>query len=98
MSEYKPSGLTHEIKTIEEFAAVVTKENLPFIMKDFQSVLEILLDMDDINKTACEIGDITYEKLTTDTFNWIDDGLHEMAEVTIQAKDDPETKIVFKHK
>lgn len=98
MEKYNPTGLTHEIRTIEQFASLVTKENLPFIIKDFQSSLEMLLDFDELNKLSCRSHNFDYEKLEMEVFNWIDDGLHLVPEITIQAKDDPEVKFHIKAK
>lgn len=100
MSEqtYQPTGLTHEIKTIEQFADLVTKENLALIIEDFRSTLEALVNMDKLVKQACEIEQLPYEKLKMEAFNWIDDGKHELSKITIQSSEDPSVKIEITQK
>jgi hypothetical protein len=100
MSEqtYQPSGLTHEIKTIEQFADLVTEENLPLIVEDFRSTLEALVNMDKLVKQVCEIEQLPYEKLKMEAFNWIDDGKHELSKITIQSSEDPSVKIEITQK
>ena len=97
MSEqtYQPTGLTHEIKTIEQFADLVTEENINYILNDFRITLELLLDMEKLSAQGSKIQSKKHEKIKLTRFAWVDDGKNEIKEFTISGSDD-DMKLVIK--
>lgn len=92
--EYKPSGKTFHIKTINQLVNVATAENVDELAKDLYVFLcRITHLFDEMRKNHPNLAKKTNSQIAESRFIWIDDGKDEES-LTVTIKETGETAII----
>lgn len=85
MKQYTPTNQTHELVTVNDFAKVVTPENIDLLVADFKMTLEGHLVMQRLADMAAELMGNIPSPIQLPMFIWIDDGKHDYNGITLSS-------------
>jgi hypothetical protein len=85
MKQYIPTNQTHELVTVNDFAKVVTPQNIDLLVADFRMVLEGHLVMQRLADMSAELMGHASSPIELPKFTWIDDGKHDYNGITLSS-------------
>lgn len=91
MKQYIPTNQTHELDSVNDFAKVVTAENIDMILTDFRMTLEGHLVMQRLADMSAELMGQESLPIQLPKFIWVDDGKHDYNGITLSS---PEGELI----